>query len=87
MTEQLAIQTRGLIKNYGRVRALRGLNLEVRRGEIFGIAGLLGSGRTEVLEAIFGVYPGRTSGTILIEGKLTYDSWEQDGSGFGVSLT
>ncbi len=33
---ELAIQTKTLIKNYGSVHALRGVDLEVQRGEIFG---------------------------------------------------
>lgn len=36
---------------------VRGVNFEVRRGEILGIAGLIGSGRTETLRAIFGADP------------------------------
>ncbi len=36
---------------------VRGVNFEVRRGEILGVAGLIGSGRTETLRAIFGADP------------------------------
>jgi ribose transport system ATP-binding protein len=47
------------------------INLSVRRGEIVGLAGLLGSGRSELLHAIFGSDPGR-SGTIEVSGtKVT----------------
>ncbi len=44
-------------------------DLEVRPGEIVGLAGLLGSGRTETAEVIFGIKPA-DSGTALIKGKL-----------------
>ncbi|HWG84814.1 MAG TPA: sugar ABC transporter ATP-binding protein, partial [Deinococcales bacterium] len=40
--------------NLKRGRALRGVSLDVRAGEIVGLAGLLGSGRTETAKAVFG---------------------------------
>ena len=36
MDEQVAIFTQGLTKFYGKVKALQGVDLEVKRGEIFG---------------------------------------------------
>ena len=52
MTEQLAIQTHGLIKNYGNVRALRGVDLEVQQGEIFGFLGPNGAGKTTTIRCM-----------------------------------
>jgi ribose transport system ATP-binding protein len=48
---------------------VRGVNFEAHRGEILGIAGLIGSGRTETLRAIFGADQ-KQSGEIFINGKL-----------------
>lgn len=46
---------------------LRGVDLQLRRGEVLGVAGLLGSGRSELLKMIFGAYPIR-SGTLELDG-------------------
>jgi D-xylose transport system ATP-binding protein len=45
------------------------VGLAVRKGEVLGIAGLMGSGRTELLMAIFGAHAGRKSAEIHLEGK------------------
>ncbi|MBO9599076.1 MAG: ATP-binding cassette domain-containing protein, partial [Cohnella sp.] len=45
------------------------VSFEVRKGEIFGIAGMMGAGRTELVMSLFGSYPGRSAGTVEIEGK------------------
>ena len=48
---------------------VRDVSLKVGRGEIVGLFGLMGAGRTELLEAIFGVHGRRTSGQILVYGS------------------
>ena len=45
------------------------VSFEARKGEILGFAGLIGAGRTEVMNAIFGIAK-KTSGTISINGKV-----------------
>jgi len=52
MEQALAIYTHGLLKSYGSVRALRGLNLEVHQGEIFGYLGPNGSGKTTTIRCL-----------------------------------
>jgi ABC-2 type transport system ATP-binding protein len=52
MTQPPALITRGLTKSYGDVQALRGLDLEVRAGEIFGFLGPNGSGKTTTIRCL-----------------------------------
>ena len=52
MTDDRAIVARGLVKSYGRVRALRGVDLEVGRGELFGFLGPNGAGKTTTIRCL-----------------------------------
>jgi D-xylose transport system ATP-binding protein len=45
------------------------VNFDVRKGEILGIAGLMGAGRTEILMSIFGFLKGDSEGDIILNGK------------------
>lgn len=57
-------------------RSLHDVSFTLRGGEILGVAGLMGAGRTELLETIFGVHPrGRTTGSVSIGGEAhTFNS-------------
>ncbi|MGF6258942.1 sugar ABC transporter ATP-binding protein [Ensifer sp. LBL] len=62
------------VKNLALDSVFRDVSFDVRAGEILGIAGLVGSGRSNVAETLFGVTPA-SSGTISIDGKtLSIDS-------------
>jgi ABC-2 type transport system ATP-binding protein len=52
MTTEPAITIRGLTKAYGRIQALRGVDLEVCRGEVFGFLGPNGAGKTTTIRCL-----------------------------------
>ncbi len=52
MSEKIALMIQGLTKSYGKVRALRGIDLEVQRGEIFGFLGPNGAGKTTTIRCL-----------------------------------
>jgi ribose transport system ATP-binding protein len=67
-------------------RVLHGVNFDLRRGEVLGIGGLLGAGRTEILESIFGVSRGWRGGEIAIDGSAAAIDSPADAHRLGVAL-
>src|SRR5260370_38914389 len=68
-----AIEVRGLTKSYGAVRAVRGVDLTVERGQIFALLGPNGAGKTTTVEILEG-YRSRDGGTVKV---LGYDPARQ----------
>jgi ABC-type sugar transport system ATPase subunit len=64
---------------------LRNVSFTLRRGEVLGFAGLVGSGRTEVMRAIFGADP-ITSGEIIVDGRQVRFSDPTDAISSGIAL-
>jgi ABC-type sugar transport system ATPase subunit len=56
------------VRNIATPPLVKDVSFSVRRGEILGLGGLVGAGRSETVEAIFGLRP-RSAGTILLDGK------------------
>jgi ABC-type sugar transport system ATPase subunit len=56
------------VRNLSRVGAFRDVSLQVRAGEVVGLGGLVGSGRSEVARAIYGLY-GVDDGTMTLSGR------------------
>jgi D-xylose transport system ATP-binding protein len=56
-------------RNVSVTRWVHDVSFSVRRGEVLGIAGLVGAGRSELLMAIFGAHPGRTRGEFFVDGS------------------
>ena len=73
------------VKGLNRKGALEDINLEVRKGEVLGIAGLVGAGRTELARAIFGADP-IDSGEITLNGKTVHVRSPKDAIKLGIGL-
>jgi len=58
-----AISVRGLRKSYGALEAVRGIDFEVARGEVFGLLGPNGAGKTTTVEILEG-YRKRDAGEV-----------------------
>jgi ABC-2 type transport system ATP-binding protein len=75
MTEA-AIRCQGLVKRYGSVTAVAGLDLEVRRGECFGMLGPNGAGKTTTIEVLQGLLE-PNEGDVEVLGT----TWDGDATG------
>ena len=62
-----AVRVRGLVKSYGQVQAVRGIDLDIHPGEIFALLGPNGAGKTTTIEILEG-YRRRDSGEVLVLG-------------------
>ncbi|HEY2614309.1 MAG TPA: ABC transporter ATP-binding protein [Chthoniobacterales bacterium] len=67
MKNESAIYVRGLHKSYGNFEAVKGIDFEVRPGEVFGLLGPNGAGKTTTVEILEGLRP-RTAGDVRVLG-------------------
>ncbi len=65
--EQAAVEVEGLSRRFGAVEAVRGVTLKIARGEIFGLVGADGAGKTTILRMLAGVLP-PDAGAIRVAG-------------------
>lgn len=68
-----AISVRGLRKTYGLIEAVRGIDLDIARGEIFGLIGPDGAGKTSVFQILGGVMPA-SAGEAIMLGRSARDA-------------
>lgn len=73
------------VKNLHRGTVVKDVSFELHRGEILGFAGLMGAGRTEVLETLFGIYKA-DSGEVLVKGQPVKVTRPKDAIDAGMAL-
>ena len=64
---EYAIEIRGLVKHFGAVKAVDGIDLSVRPGECFGLLGRNGAGKSTTIKMLIGLLP-PDSGQAVVEG-------------------
>jgi ABC-type sugar transport system ATPase subunit len=67
-------------------KRLHNVSFTLRQGEVLGIAGLMGAGRTEILECLFGMFPKFTEGRIRLRGKEIQIRSPQKAIEYGISF-
>lgn len=56
------------LKNFNREGFFKDINIKAKKGEVLGISGLMGAGRTEIMRSVFGLDP-KDSGEVFVDGK------------------
>jgi rhamnose transport system ATP-binding protein len=72
------------VRELSREGVFEDVNFDVRRGEVLGFAGLIGSGRTDIALALFGIHPA-TAGTIMLEGEARTISSPREAMANGIA--
>lgn len=85
-SDETVLSVHGLNAWSGERKVLEDVSFELKRGEILGIGGLLGAGRTELLETLFGARGGAYQGDIEIEGQAIRPTSPKDGVQNGLAL-
>jgi ABC-type sugar transport system ATPase subunit len=86
---EVVLEVRGLSlpwTGHARSWRLRDISFSLRRGEILGIAGLMGAGRTELLECLFGTSAEPPRGTILLDGQPVRFEHPEEATRAGLAL-
>ena len=73
------------VKNLTRKGVFKDINFKLKKGEILGISGLMGAGRTEVMRGIFGVDP-IDSGEVFVNGEKVQIKTERDAISHGIGF-
>jgi D-xylose transport system ATP-binding protein len=79
------LELREVVKNFGQVHALRGVEFEVRSGEVMALVGDNGAGKSTLIKCVAGIYS-IDGGEILFEGKPVSISGPKDAAKLGIEV-
>ena len=79
------LELRGVTKSFGQVQALRGVDFEVRAGEVMALVGDNGAGKSTLIKCVAGIYS-IDSGQILFDGEPVSISGPKDAAKLGIEV-
>jgi D-xylose transport system ATP-binding protein len=81
------LEMAGIAKSFGQIRALSGVDLRVKRGEIHAICGENGAGKSTLMKVLSGLYPtGSYEGVIRIDGREQHFRSIRDAEAAGIAI-
>ena len=82
-----ALEMESIVKTFGGVHALRGVSLQVRRGEIHGLIGQNGAGKSTLMKILDGYYPfGSFVGVVKVAGREVQLGSPRDAQAVGIAI-
>lgn len=85
MLNDAALEVRGIEKAFPGVKALKGVNLEIRKGEVHALCGENGAGKSTLMHILAGVYKS-DAGKIILEGKEVEIENQKHANDLGISI-
>lgn len=85
MSGEVILRSHDIVKHFGQTHALNGISVEIHRGEIIGLIGENGSGKSTFSSIISGVYP-PTSGNLELKGQMYRPTSALDAQKHGISM-
>ncbi|PWK16038.1 sugar ABC transporter ATP-binding protein [Tumebacillus permanentifrigoris] len=82
----LSLQNYSVKKSQGNGYLLQDINLQVRAGEVVGLAGLMGAGRTELVMSLFGALGLKSEGSVQVSGRTVHIQAPSDAIREGLAL-
>src|SRR5512136_2082496 len=85
--DDFILEMRNITKEFPGVKALSGVNFQVRRGEIHALVGENGAGKSTLMKVLSGVYPhGSYGGDIVLDGKVQRFASIRDSERAGIAI-
>lgn len=85
MSQTNIVDMRGIVKEFSHVKALKGVDFSVRRGEVHALLGENGAGKSTLIKVLTGVYP-KDGGEIFFDGRAVEINSRDDAAKLGIAV-